>query len=104
MTPDQLGFDFDPAASTGTEISESDGLAAWRAARREAMENLARKHGLPLGHRVRVDFACGPPLEGVLLLNEETLFLSDRRNPKLHLRIGTADFHADEIAACVQID
>ncbi len=102
MTPDQLGFNFDSAASSDEE--KLGGLAAWRAARREAMETLAKKQGLPLGHRVRVDFACGPPLEGILLLNEETLFLTERRNPKLHLRIGTADFHADEIAACVQME
>jgi hypothetical protein len=100
MTPDQLGFDF----SATPQESGSDGLARWRAARREAMEALALKQGLPLGQRVRVEFECGPPLEGTLVLNEEALFISQRANPKLHLRIGTSDFHADEIAACVRID
>lgn len=104
MTPDQLGFNFDSADSTKGDQCKPDALAVWRASRREQMESLARKQGLPLGQRVRVDFACGPPLEGLLLLNEETLFVSTRRNPKLHLRIGTADFQAAEISACVQIE
>jgi len=104
MIPDQLGFNFDSRSPGGATQLQPDALVAWRAARREAMESRARKQGLPLGQRVRVDFACGPPLEGVLLLNEETLFLSDRRNPKLHLRIGTADFHANEISACLLIE
>lgn len=104
MTSDQLGFNFDSRVSVIADPFQPDALTIWRAARREQMEKLAKKQGLPLGHRVRVEFACGPPLEGLLLLNEETLFVKDRRDPKLHLRIGTADFHADEISACVRIE
>lgn len=98
MSADQLGFDFT------IENSATDELTKWRVQRRAAMEALALREGIPLGHRVRVEFDCGPPLEGVLLLNEEVLFLPERRNPRLHLRIGRADFYANEITACVQID
>lgn len=95
--PGQLPLDF-------SSSSESPGIDAWRAARREQMEKLAAKQGLPLGHRVRVDFANGPSLEGILVLNENLLFLRDRADSRLHLRIGTSDFHANEIETCIRID
>jgi hypothetical protein len=44
-------------------FSESEsGLASWREERRAAQEALAAKMGLPLGKRVRVEFANGPEL------------------------------------------
>jgi len=96
----QLAFDFSesPGAVSGA------GIETWRAERRTAIESLARKQGLPLGRRVRIDFWSGPPLEGLLVLDEEKLFVDPRRDPSLHLRIGPADFHANEIAACTALD
>ena len=96
----QLAFDFSesPGAAPGERIE------AWRAERRTAIESLARKQGLPLGRRVRIDFWSGPSLEGPLVLDEEKLFVDPRRDPSLHLRIGSADFHANEIAACTAMD
>ena len=91
----QLPFDF--------SASPSNGLESWRARRRTEMEELAHAQGLPLGHRVRVDLQQGPSLEGLLLLNEETLF-AHRPDVRLHLRIGTSDFQACEVAACVRLD
>lgn len=97
---DQMAFDFSksPAAAPG------DAIETWRAERRKAIESLARKQGLPLGRRVRIDFWSGPSLEGLLVLDEEKLFVDPRRDPSLHLRIGPADFHANEIAACTTLD
>ena len=95
---DQMAFDFSesPGAASG------DAIEAWRTERRTAIESLARKQGLPLGRQVRIDFWNGPSLEGLLVLDEEKL--DPRRDPSLHLRIGPADFHANEIAACTTLD
>ncbi|MEI8309901.1 MAG: hypothetical protein WCH98_04005 [Verrucomicrobiota bacterium] len=96
----QLAFDF--SESPGAE--SGDAIEAWRAERLTAIESLARKQGLPLGRQVRIDFWNGPSLEGLLVLDEEKLFVDSRRDPSLHLRIGSADFHANEIAACTALD
>ncbi len=84
------------------DAESGDAIEAWRAERRTAIESLARKQGLPLGRRARIDFWIGPSLEGLLVLDEEKL--DPRRDPSLHLRIGPADFHSNEIAACTALD
>ena len=94
----QLAFDFSQAAPA------IDGLHTWRAARHSALLALAREQSLPLGHQVRVEFENGPPLEGILYLNDEELFHPTRRVPHLHLRIGNATFHAHEISSCIRLD
>ncbi|GAB4176115.1 MAG: hypothetical protein Fur0032_16000 [Terrimicrobiaceae bacterium] len=68
------------------------------------MEALAVKQGLPLGCRVRVDFENGPPLEGILFLDEQNLFIPQKRDGHLALRIGTAAFRANEIASCIRLE
>jgi hypothetical protein len=98
---DQLDFDF-AGPGSGSPVPGS-GLVRWRDERRAAMEALAAKQGLPLGQRVRVEFENGPPMEGLLLLDEEALFLPTKRDGHLALRIGTGTFHADEIAACIRL-
>jgi len=45
-----------------------------------------------------------PTLAGLLVLGEENLFADPRMHPFLHLRIGPAYFHANEIAACTALD
>ena len=94
----QLAFDFSesPGAASGAAIE------IWRAERRTAIESLARKQGLPLGRRIRIDFWIGPSLEGLLVLDEDKP--DPRRDPSLRLRIGSAGFHANEIAACTTLD
>jgi hypothetical protein len=85
-------------------VVPGDGIEAWRAERRKVIESLAGKQGLPLGRQVRIDIWNGPSLEGLLVLDEEKLFVDPRRDPTLHLRIGSADFHANKIAACTALD
>jgi len=96
----QLDFRFDESA----QPSGGSALDRWRAERRAAMEAFAAKQGLPIGCRVRVDFENGPPLEGLLFLDEESLFLPQKRDGHLGLRIGTSTFHSDEIASCIRLD
>ena len=96
----QMAFDF--SKSPGTVPGE--GIEAWRAERWKHIESLARKQGLPIGRQVRIDFWNSPSLEGLLVLDEEKLFVDPCRDPSLHLRIGSADFHANEIAACTALD
>lgn len=99
---DQLQFSFD--GPSREEFTTPGGLDSWREKRRAATEALAAKQGLPLGRKVRVEFENGPSLSGVLFLDESTLFLPEKRNNHLALRIGTATFHADEIASCICIE
>jgi hypothetical protein len=96
----QMALDFS-GTSGGTP---GEGVEAWRTERRNALEMLARKQGLPLGRQVRIDFWNGPSLEGLLVLDEEKLFVDPLREARLHLRIGSADFHANEIAACTTLE
>ena len=102
---DQLDFDFSNSATDlpGFSVRES-GLANWREERRAAQEALAAKMGLPLGKRVRVEFTNGPDLEGTLLLDQQMLFLPEKRRGQLTLRIDSASFQANEISACIRLD
>lgn len=93
-----LGF-----SGGGTGSGES-GLDRWRENRQSAMEALAAREGIPLGHRVRVDFENGPPLEGILYLDKESLFLPTKREPHLMLRVGTSTFEKDDVAAIIRLD
>jgi hypothetical protein len=99
--PEQLNFEFSDRPESPPS---GNALKTWREERRRQIESLAHKQGLPIGHHVRVDFENGPPLEGLLLLNEELLFSPEKSRPNLHLRIGNADFHADEILSCIRTD
>ena len=89
---DQLSFDF------------ADGYAGAVSEWREAQEALAVKLGLPLGRRVRVEFENGDGLEGLLVLDDQTLFTPERRAADLRLRIGSASFAAKDIASCMRLD
>lgn len=104
MMPGQLAFDFiDPAPELSGLAAESPGLANWREDRRAAMQAIANKLGLPLGKKVRVEFENGPPLEGILHIDEESVFLPKKRSGQLALRIDSATFHANEISGCVAL-
>lgn len=81
-----------------------EGYRSWMEQRRAAMEVLARKHGLPLGHDVEVWLFDGIRLRGRLELSEEKLFVPEERNPDLELRIDRATFTPREIESCVRMD
>lgn len=98
----QLAFDLAPKAPE--ELPPVDGLDGWRETRKLEQAGTARKLGLPIGRRVRVDFANSPSLEGMLFAVDSTHIAVSRRVADLTLRIGTAVFHADEISACVALD
>ncbi len=91
--PVQPEFDF--AAGHG------DGLIAWREQRRAVLRTLVEKVGLPLGRRVEVRLVDGVVLEGILGLDEDTLFPEQTDTANLRLAIGRVDFRHSDIEACV---
>jgi hypothetical protein len=96
---EQLGFNFHDAPSR-----PALDLGQWREQRRSQIEALARRSGLPIGHAVRVQLACGAALEGRLSLAHEDLWIDERRSVELRLQIGRADFRAAEIESCIRTD
>jgi len=68
----QSEFSFDPDAS-------EEGHTRWLFSRRMAVEILARKMNLPLGHQVEVWLYGGIRLRGLLRLKEEALFIEEER-------------------------
>lgn len=101
----QLDFDFFPPEPELPGLgADSPGLVKWREERRASMRTLALKHGLPLGKTVRVEFENGPPLEGVLHLEEAPLHHSAKREAQITLRIDAATFQSNEIISCLRLD
>lgn len=94
----QLGLNFDSPAS------ETNGYSRWQQERREALENMARKLGLPLGHRAEVILRDGACLKGMLQLDGEELWIEARRDFRLVLRIDRCTFEAREIESCIRLD
>ncbi len=100
MEDNQLGLNFD-----GQDNNLPTGLDDWRAARRNALESLARTQGLPIGRIARIYFHNGPPCEGVLLLDEDHLFFPEKRTgASLKLAVGRIRFTAGDIASCIAIE
>jgi hypothetical protein len=99
---EQTCFDF--SADPEREQGHQDGLELWRAEHHARMEKLARRQGLPLGHRVRVELDNGEIMEGLLFLQEEQLFPQDNRAPRLLLRIHSNVFSISEISSCVRLE
>ena len=92
---------FDPAAQPH---SATDGLAQWRAQRQALVQHQADKRTLPIGQKVRVEFATGAPLEGVLEFAEELLFWDERAREDFELRLGDATFSSRDILSWVRLD
>ena len=82
----------------------SDGHSRWLAERKLALEALAKKMNLPLGHLVEVWLNGGVMLRGILRLREELLFVEEERARELELVINKANFKAAEIESCVRLD
>lgn len=92
---------FDASAASP---SDTDGLARWRAQRATLVKDQAQALGLPLGHAVRVHFATGDPLEGVLEFAEESLFWDHRIRDSVELRIGKSTFSNKDVSGWTRLD
>jgi hypothetical protein len=90
-------FHFDPEAS-------EDGYSRWLLGRRMAVEILARKMNLPLGHQVEIWLSGGVRLRGVLLLKEEALFIEEAQVRQLELKVDHVLFTYREMESCVRLD
>ena len=91
----QLSFEFAGAAS--------DGLALWREQQQETLRRLGTELGLPLGALCEVVLTTGLLVRGRLLLDEDDLFPSARRDDA-KFRIGNVNFSFVEIASCIRLD
>ena len=92
----ELGF--------GGSADRPSGLDRWRRERENALRELARELGLPLGHRAEVILTDDTKLVGVLRLAEDELIINPKRDWKLLLRIDRCTFTAAEIASCLRLD
>jgi hypothetical protein len=93
----QFEFEFNRSQSEA-------GYNQWQQERRAALEKLARKMGLPIGHRVEVWLQGGIRLRGWLRLEEERLWVENARDFKLRLVVDGVPFTAAEIESCVRQD
>ena len=80
------------------------GYSKWMTMRTVAAAELARRVGLPLGHKVEVWLTNGVCLRGVLRLREEVLLVEEESARHLALRVDRADFTYREIESCVRLD
>jgi len=69
-----------------------------------AAQELARRIGLPLGHRVEVWLHGGILLKGTLKLREEMLFIDEERVRHLELSVDQVAFTYREMESCVRLD
>jgi hypothetical protein len=90
-------FHFDSGVS-------GDGYTQWLAGRRVAVEALARRMNLPLGHHVEVWLNGGVRLRGVLRLKNETLFIEEERLRHLELTVDHVPFTYRDLESCVRLD
>lgn len=93
----QFEFDFD-------RVSSEAGYHRWQEKRRATLQKLARRMGLPIGHRVEVWLRDGVRLRGMLLLEEHGLWVEARRDFGLKLVVDGVSFTAAEIESCVRQD
>lgn len=96
--PEQLGLNF------YRDTDGRDGLTRWHEERREAIQDLARKLGLPLDHPAEVVLQGGIRLRGILRLAQEELLIEPKRDLGLQLRIDRCTFLPTEIESCVRLD
>jgi hypothetical protein len=96
---EQLYFSFD-----GSEHQSVSGVDLWRERRRIQLDELTGVTGLPIGHAVRVSLISGPVVQGILFLDEESLWMDMKRSGDLRLRVGMVDFLAGDVESCVRLD
>ena len=95
MNQPEFAFD-QPAPATGYD--------RWQQERQEALRELARQLGLPLGHEVEVWLTGGVRLRGKLRLREDGLFVPNLGEDRLEFAIGNNPFTAGEIESCIRTD
>jgi len=80
------------------------GYSKWLMSRQIAVQELARRMNLPLGHQVEVWLIGGVRLRGKLKLAEETLFIDEERVRHLDLLVDHVRFTYREMESCVRAD
>lgn len=93
----QTEFNFDPGG-------ETRGYDQWLSGRKLAAAELARKIGLPLGHKVEVWLRGQIRLRGNLKLAEELLFIEEDQLRHLELLVDHVPFAYREMESCVRLD
>jgi len=97
QTPGQGELSFD-------SNSGEAGYSKWITTRTVAAAELARRVGLPLGHKVEIWLTSGVCLRGTLRLQDEVLFVEEESLRHLPLKIDRADFMYREIESCIRLD
>ena len=82
---------------------KEQGYNRWQEQRRQALERLTRKMGLPLNHPVEIWLKGGIRLRGVLRLKVEQLFIEERRDMRLELTVDGVSFVATEVESWVRM-
>jgi hypothetical protein len=95
--PGQSQFNFETAAT-------EQGYQKWVDNRRVAVQDIARRVGLPLEHEVEVWLCGGVRLRGKLRLQEQILFIEEERLRHLELVVDHVAFTYREMESCVRLD
>ena len=83
---------------------DEQGYTRWLTGRRVAVQELARRLGLPLDHQVEVWLCGGIRLRGKLRLQEEILFIEEERVRHLGLVVDHVAFTFREMESCIRMD
>jgi len=80
------------------------GYAKWLTGRQVAVQEMARRMNLPLGHQVEVWLFGGIRLRGKLRLQQEILFIEEEGVRHLELVVDQVKFTYREMESCVRLD
>lgn len=80
------------------------GYEGWIISRRVAVQELARRMNLPLGHQVEIWLHGGVRLRGLLRLREEVLFIEEEHVRHMELMVDRVGFTYREMESCVRLD
>lgn len=93
-------FNFETRAEPGP-----NGLSLWRREREQALRQVGRANGLPLGRLCRIELAGGVVIEGPLkLAGDELLPTEATRDLHLKLQVGCCTFTQREIVALSRLE
>jgi hypothetical protein len=81
-----------------------EGYTKWIATRQLAVEAVAQKLNLPVGHPAEIWLRGGIRLRGTLRLANEVLFIEEHRVLDLALVLDGVTFTYAEIESCVRLD